>query len=506
MKRSAISAAALAFAFAPSVFAGAAAAQELHIALADDPGSLDPATNASFVGRVSLQSVCDKLFDIDAEGNVIPMLVESWDWADDNASVTLHLRQGVKFQDGTDFDADAVVYNIDRYKTMEGSRRRAELTVIDMVEKVDDATVVFHLTEPNVALLTQLTDRAGMMVSPAAAKAAKPEAFAVHPVCAGPYTLAEYNPQQTVVLKKFPDYWNADAFHFDKVVFSALPDSNVRLLNLRSGDLDVIERVPPSDIPSVEADPSLAIAYAPQPAYTTVQFNLSGPHANPDFANHPEVRDAFSLALDRDAINQVIFAGKYSAGNQMFPPSNQWYDKDFPVEPRNIEAAKAKLAEVGLDHTTLNLMISTSTENQAVAEMMKAMVSEAGITLNILPTEFISMRQQAAKGDFEAYMIGSSGRPDPDLNISLMLVCDTANNVGKYCNKELDDTLAAARATADVAKRKPLYDKAIAIIMKDKPAVYFNNPRSAYAFTSKLQNFETFPDAIIRLTGVSLAE
>ena len=366
--------------------------------------------------------------------------------------------------------------------------------------------MVFHLTDPNVALLTQLTDRAGMIVSPTAAEAATPEDFAAHPVCAGPYSVEEYNPQQTLVLKKFPDYWNADAFHFDKVVFSALPDSTVRLLNLRSGDLDLIERVPPSDIPSVEADPTLEIAYAPQPAYTTIQFNLTGPNANPDFANHPEVRDAFSLALDRDAINQVIFAGKYSAGNQMFPPTNQWYNKDIPVQPRDIEAAKAKMADAGVDHTTLNLLISTSTENQAVAEMMKAMVAEAGITLNILPTEFISMRQQAAQGDFEAYMVGSSGRPDPDLNISLMLLCDTANNVGKYCNQELDDTLAAARATADPAKRKPLYDKAIAIIMKDKPTIYFNNPRSAYAFTSKLQNFETFPDAIIRLTDVSMAE
>lgn len=485
---------------------GAAAAQDLTIGMRDDPGSLDPATNASFVGRVSLQSVCDKLFDIDTDGNLVPMLAEDWTWSDDSTEVTINLRQGVTFHDGTPFNADAVAYNVDRFQTLEGSRRRAELEVIEGVEVVDEHTVIFRLAQPNVALLTQMTDRAGMMVSPTAAEAATPEEFATAPVCAGPYVLAEYNPQETVVLERFEDYWNAENFHFDRVVFEALPDSNVRMLNLRSGDLDLVENVPPTDVPSLEAEEGIEVAFAEQPAYEMIMFNLDGPGADPDFAAHAEVRQAFSMALDRNAINQVVFGGRYNAGNQMFPPNSPWYNADYPVPERDVDGARALLAEAGVENPELDLMISTSPERQAVAEMMQAMVSEVGITLNILPTEFISMRQQAADGNFEAYVIGSSGRVDPDLNISLSLTCGTANNVANYCNEELDSLLAEARAISDSEERAPLYNEAIAMILQDQPVIYIHNARSAYAFTADLEGFQTYPDAIIRLEGVRFAE
>ncbi|MBM9595452.1 ABC transporter substrate-binding protein [Roseitranquillus sediminis] len=486
--------------------ATAASAQELRIGMRDDPGSLDPATNASFVGRVSLQSVCDKLFDIDPQGTLVPMLVESWEWADDKLSVTLNLRQGVTFQDGTTFDADAVKWNIERFKTMEGSRRAAELESIDAVEVVDDHTVVLRLAEPNVALLTQMTDRAGMMVSPAAYEDSTQEAFESAPVCAGPYSVAEYRPQEVVILEKFEDHWNADAFHFGTVRFVALPDSNVRLLNLRSGDLDLVENVPPADLPALEADGDIEIAFAEQPAYEMIMFNLEGSGADPDFAEHPEVRKAFSLALDREAINQVVFDGRYSAGNQMFPPTNPWYNEEYPVPARDVEAARALLAEAGVENPELDLLISTSPERLAVAEMMQAMVGEVGITLNVLPTEFISMRQQAADGNFEAYVIGSSGRVDPDLNISLTLRCGTANNVGGYCNEELDALLDEAKSLSDDAARKPIYDQIISMVMEEQPVVYIHNARSAYAHDADIEGFRTYPDAIIRLDDVRPAD
>jgi len=483
----------------------ALAASELHIGMRDDPGSLDPATNATFVGRVSLQSVCDKLVDIDPDGNLVPMLATSWDWSDDGTEVTLKLRDGVKFQDGTPFDADAVKFNLERYLTMEGSRRRAEISAIKEVTVVDPSTVKLTLGSPSVSLLTQFTDRAGMMVSPTAYKATTPEEFAKKPVCAGPYSVAEYRPQQDLTLEKFPDYWNAGAFSFDKLIYAAIPDGNVRLLNLKAGDLDLAENIAPTDVPSIESDSSLKVAIGDQPAYEMVLFNLNGPSANPDIAKYPEVRQAIDLAIDHDAINQVVFGGAYTTGNQPFPPSSPWYDPDYPVKPADPEAAKAKLESVGVSNLTFDLMISTDPIRQAVAEMEQSMLAAAGITMNILPTEFVSMREKASKGDFQAYVIGSSGRVDPDLNISLVLQSGTANNAGKYSNKELDDLLAQGRATADEAKRKEIYRKVTDIIMKDMPGIYLYNPRAAYAMKAGLDGFKPYPDGIIRLDGVSLA-
>jgi peptide/nickel transport system substrate-binding protein len=487
-------------------FGGAAFAEStLHIGIRDDPGSLDPATNATFVGRLALEPVCDKLVDIDTDGNTIPMLATSWDWSADGTAVTLHLRQGVKFQDGTPFNADAVKFNLDRYLTMKGSRRRAEIDAIKDVAVVDDNTVKLTLGAPSVALMSQFTDRAGMMVSPTAYKATTPDAFANKPVCAGPYSVSEYKPQQQVVLKKFADYWNAGAYHFDTLVYEPITDSNVRMLNVKSGDLDLAEYISPSDVPALESDSALKLAYGKQPAYEVVQFNLEGSGANPDVAKNAAVRQAFSLALDRKAINQVVFGGRYQAGNQPFPPSSMWYDKDFPVGDRDVAAAKAKLASVGLSSVTIDLMISTSPEREAEAEMMQSMLSEAGITLNIQPTEFVAMRQKAAKGDFQAYIVGSSGHTDPDLNIALLLECGQANDVGKYCNKQFDDLLQQGRAVADPAKRKAIYDKAIAVLMQDMPAVFLYNPSTIYAMKAGLDGFKPYSDGIVRLDGVSMA-
>ncbi|WP_454849458.1 ABC transporter substrate-binding protein [Rhizobium binxianense] len=482
----------------------ALAASELRIGLRDDAGSLDPATNATFVGRVSMQSICDKLVDIDVDGNLQPMLATKWDWSADGTVLTLTLRQGVKFQDGTDMDAEAVKFNLDRYLTMKGSRRRAELQVIKTVEVVDPSTVKITLSQPSVSLLTQMTDRAGMIVSPTAYKKTTPEEFAKAPVCAGPYKVVEYKPQDRIVLEKFPGHWRADQYHFDRLIYFALSDTNVRLLNLKAGDLDLAENIAPVDVPSLQGDPNIRTAVGEQPAYREVVFNLNGPHANPDIAKNAAVRQAFSLAIDRNAINQVVFGGGYTAGNQAFIPGTFWYDADYPVKPGDPEAAKAKLAEAGVSNVTLDLMISTAPEEQAVAETMQSMLAAAGITLNILPTEYVTLRDKTHNGEFQAYTVGSSGRVDPDLNLSLDYQCGQANNVGGYCNPELDKLFGEGRATPDQNERKKIYSKITDILMRDLPNVYIYNPTPTYAFKASIEGFKPYPDGIIRLEGVTM--
>jgi peptide/nickel transport system substrate-binding protein len=479
--------------------------RELNIGLGDDPGSLDPATNASFVGRVSLQSVCDKLVDIDVKGNLVPMLATAWDWAPDGKSVTLTLRQNVVFHDGEPFNAASVKFNLDRFLTMEGSRRRSEISVIDKVVVVDPYKVRLDLKEPSVSLLFQFTDRAGMMVSQKAYEATTPAKFATAPVCAGPFKLAEYKPQERVVIERFPQHWRANEYHFDKVVYEPIPDGNVRLLNVRAGQLDLVEQIPPNAVPSIEKEPNLKVSIGDQPAYQMLVFNLNnGPGANPDIAKHRQVREAISLAIDRKAINQVIAGGRYGTGNQPFPTTNPWYDERFPVLPRNVAAAKAKLKEVGLDKVTFEILVSTDPENQQVAQVMQAMLAEAGITMNIKAMEFISMRAAAARGAFQSYIVGSSGRVDPDLNISLTVLCGTANNVGKYCNEKLDAALAKARSKPDVEFRKAAYKEVMDIIMTDLPLLYLYNQKTPFAHKAGLKGFQAFPDGIIRLEGVSL--
>ncbi|WEX08379.1 ABC transporter substrate-binding protein [Chelativorans sp. AA-79] len=485
--------------------APASAQSVLNIALQDDPDTLDPATNWSFVGRHVLQSLCDKLVDIDAEGQIAPMLATSWEWSDDSKMLTFKLREGVTFHDGEPFNAEAVKYNLERALTMEISRRKAEISSIDSVEAVDEHTVQITLKEPSVPLLAALSDRAGMMISPKAGEELG-ENFTSSPVCSGPYKFVEHVAQDRIVLEKFADYYNAGDYHFDQLVFRGMPDSNVRLLNLRSGQMDLIERLAATDVASVKSESNLAVSPVVGLGYYGITFDIGGEGANLDIAQKQAVREAFSLAIDRNAINQVVFEGQFATGNQPFPPSSFYYDKDNPVPERDVEAARAKMQEAGVDEVELELLVPTDPERQQVAQIIQAMVGEIGIKMEIKPTELMTLLDIARQGKFQAHLVGWSGRVDPDLNITPMLACGAAGNDAHYCNEELDAVLAEARAVADPETRKAKYKEAVEILLHDLPIVYLYHSQWIFAHNAKLQGFNPYPDGIIRLVGVTMAE
>src|SRR5215204_7526824 len=214
----------------------------LRIGLAEDPDILDPTTARTYVGRIVFASFCDKLFDIDEKLNIVPQLALSHETSADGKTVTIRLRPGVKFHDGEPLDAEAVKFSLERHLNSQGSFRRPELAALDTIEVVDPLTVRLLLKTPFSPLLSQLTDRAGMIVSPKAAKEAG-DRFGQKPVCAGPFRFMERLQQDRIVVERFPDYWNKDNVHIDKITYVPIVDQTVRLANLKSGQLDLIERV-----------------------------------------------------------------------------------------------------------------------------------------------------------------------------------------------------------------------------------------------------------------------
>src|ERR1700722_10500596 len=204
--------------------ASAQAGGTLRIGMQDDPDALDPARGGTFAGRIVFASLCDKLVDLTPDLKFAPQLATNWSWSADGKALTLTLRDGVKFQDGEPFDADAVRANIERYRTAPESNRKGELRPVTGVEVIDPKTVRIVLSQPYAPLIAVLSDRAGMMGSPKAL-AALGKDFATHPVCAGPFSFVERVPQDRMVLERFPGYWNAGAIHLDRVVFRPIPDS-----------------------------------------------------------------------------------------------------------------------------------------------------------------------------------------------------------------------------------------------------------------------------------------
>jgi peptide/nickel transport system substrate-binding protein len=487
-----------------ATLAGAASAQTLRIGLAEDPDMLDPTLARTFVGRIVFAGLCDKLFDITPDLKIVPQLATGYSWADDKKSVTLKLRDGVVFHDGEKFDAEAVKFNIERHLTMPGSVRKGEIAPVSGVEVVDPLTVKLTLSSTFAPLLAQLTDRAGMMVSPKAAKEAG-DKFATKPVCAGPFKFAERVAQDRIVLEKFDKYWNKDHFHFDKVVYQPIPDAAVRLANLQSGGLEFVERVAPTDYTKLKQGAQLKTSEITELGYQGITVNVgNGPKGEGPLAKQPKLREALDLAIDRAALNQVVFEGLYEPGNQWVPPSNPFYVKNLPVRQRDIAKAKQLMKEAGLSNVTLDFMVPNDTQQQQVAQVLQAMVAEAGINLNIRATEFASSLNFAEKGEFELYLLAWSGRTDPDGNLYNFHVCKQALNYAGYCNEEVDREIKAGRQVEAVPERMKHYEKVAADIVRDHPIIYVYHRKWLYAHTPKLTGYTPFPDGLVRLTDLQL--
>jgi peptide/nickel transport system substrate-binding protein len=484
--------------------AHAFAGTTLRIGLAEDPDILDPTLARTYVGRIVFSALCDKLFDIDEKLNIVPQLALSYETSADGKAMTIKLRPGVKFQDGEPFDADAAKFSIDRHLSFPGSFRKSELASVDHVEVVDPLTIKLVLKVPYSPLIAQLTDRAGMMVSPKAAKEAG-DKFGLHPVCAGPYKFVERVQQDRMVFEKFTDYWNKDNVFIDRIVYQPIVDATVRLANLKSGSLELIERVLATDIKDVRGDSNLVLSTAPGLGYVGLTININNDKNKGPLSQSEKVRQALDLSIDREALNQAVFNGEFTPGNQWVSPQHPFYQKAFPVRPRNLDKAKALLKEAGISlPITVDMMVTKGAENEAVAQVIQSMAAEAGFDLKIRLIEFATSFKDAQAGNFQVFQIGWSGRIDPDGNSYIFLHSGAPQDDGGYTNPAADKLLDDGRLTSDPAQRKAIYEKLTGIILNDEPIIYLYHGTLLIAHSKKLEGYRQMPDGLVRVVGLKL--
>ena len=482
-----------------------AQAQTLRFGLAEDPDVLDPTLARTFVGRIVFSALCDKLFDIDENLNIVPQLATSYQWSADSKALTLKIRQGVTFHDGEKLDAAAVKFNIERHKNMAGSNRKGELAPVASVDVVDPSTVRLNLSAPFAPLLAQLADRAGMMVSPKAAQA-EGDKFGTHPVCSGPFKFVERVAQDRIVLERYANYWNKDQIHLDKIVYLPITDSTVRLANLKSGQLDFIERMAPSDVPQLKTDTRFTIAKITEIGYQGITINLGKSdlaQKNP-LGKDPRVREAFELSLDRQGIVDVAMDGEATVGNQWVSPSNPFYAKNVPIPKRDVAKAKQLLQAAGVPNPSFTLMTPTTSDTQKIAQVVQSMAKEAGFDVKIQSTEFATSLNMADKGEFEAYVLAWSGRADPDGNIFSFEGCKQPLNYAGYCKPEVEELLKRSRTALDPAERKKVYGELAAILLKDRPIVYLFHRHWLWAYSNKVSGFHPLPDGLVRVQGLKM--
>ncbi|MCS6931409.1 MAG: ABC transporter substrate-binding protein [Acetobacteraceae bacterium] len=480
-------------------------AQHLRIALREDPDILDPTLARTYVGRIVFTAICDKLFDINERLEIVPQLATGHRW-EDPRTLIVTLRDGVRFHDGERMDAAAVVHSLNRHLNLQGSFRRGEISIITAIEAVDPLTVRIRLSAPSAAFLSQLTDRAGMILSPRAADAAGRD-FGLRPVCAGPFRFVERVAQSRIVVERFNDYWNRDAIHLERVTFLPIPDNNARIANLQSGAVEFGERMEPDHVEMVARNPRLRVVQVDELGYQGIQYNVNnGPRAQTPFGQNPRVREAFELAIDRAAINQVVYGGAYVPTAQAVPPANPFHIREFTPEPRNVARARQLLQQAGVQlPVRVELTVPNNQDLRQVGEVIQAMVREAGFDLRINAMEFASALQASQRGDFETFLLGWSGRVDPDGNIWAFVHSQGGQNDGRYSNPEVDRLLDAARTELDPERRRALYAQVWQISLRqDRHRMYLWHRRNIFIHSTRLSGYVPVPDGMIRFQGMRL--
>lgn len=483
---------------------GGLAQQVLRVGLNEDPDTLDPDLARTYVGRIVFAGICDKLFEITPELGIVPQLATGYEVSADGLMLTIGIRSGVLFHDGTLLDAAAVKYNLDRSKDLPGSNRASEIAQLESVEVLDENTVALHLSQPFAPLIAQLADRAGMMISPAAAEELG-EQFGNSPVCAGPFRFVDRVAQDRIVIERFADYWDADRIHLDRVIYLPIPDTSVRLANLQSGDLDLIERPAPSDLVAMRNDPQLVIPSVASLGYQGIEINMANPEQRPEpLASSQLVREALDYAIDRNIINQVVFDGEFLTGNQPVPPTSPWYMAEYPQIERDVERARALLTEAGFDRVAFELMVSNNPQSIRLGEVVQSLASEAGFDISLRATEFATALDLQDEGLFETFQVGWSGRLDPDGNIHQYQTCEGALNQTGFCDAEVDRLLNEARAVSDNEARAALYRDAALQYLPNRHIIYLYHQQLFFPHNVRVQGFQAFPDGILRWQDVTL--
>ena len=465
--------------------------------------TMDPHLSTAAVDRQVYQSVFDTLVRLNPELNLQPGLAQSWEQPDPTTLV-FKLRSGVKYHDGEPFNAASVRANVERMQNHPKSLRKAELADVASVEAVDETTVKFNLKQPSSPLLSLLTDRAGMMVSTKAAEAAGDD-FARNPVGTGPFKFVEWVKDDRLVARKFDQYWDKDADgvqlpYLDEVIYKPIPDGNQRLTSVRTNTVDIIDFPNSKDVPSMRNSQDPKYLEIPGLAFRYIQFNVE----RPPFDNKA-VREAVAWSLDREAINKAVFFDAGQPAQQAIPPSSWAFDPSFKPFTRDVDKAKAKLAESGIQNPRFSALVTNTPEERQLAEVYKEQLADVGLQMDVELLEFATLLDRSNRSDFTAIVLQWSGRPDPDGNTFGYFHSKGAQNRGKYSNPRTDELLERARTTYDQNERKALYGEMNKVLAEDVPMVFVQHRPEIKIMAPKLENFPHVPDGMMRFAQVWLA-
>ena len=475
----------------------------LRVGFYIEAATMDPHLSGSKIDRQVYHNLYEPLLVLDLKLGLRPGLAESWQQVDPKTLV-FKLQRGVKFHDGTDFNAEVAKFNFNRMKTDPKSVRKGETANIESVDVVDSHTIRLNLRRPDASLLAALTDRAGMMVSPKVVQERGPDFERnARGAGTGPFEFVEWVKDDHILLRRNDNYWNKQAGpYLDQIRYRPIPDDTVKLASLQSGEIDVMDYVQPRDVAAVKADKNVVVVDVPSLA----SFGYLMNHTKAPF-NNKALRQAVVSALDIDQIVKAVWLGVGVPSNGPIPPSSWAYDSTIPTEKRDLAKVKAKLAEGGqpsgftFSVTTNNIPI-----NVQEAEVMQAQLAEAGITMKIKLVDSAALLSDGNNKNYEMISYQWSGRPDPDGNTFQFF--KTAQGISLnwsgVSNPKIDALLDKSREVSDRNERQKIFSDLTRLLHEEATMAFIVHPIEPKAFNPRVQGYEPIPDGMMRFKNVWL--
>ena len=501
--------------------ATAASAKTLIYCSEGSPENFTPALNTTGTSLDAARPVFNQLVEFErGSTNVVPGLAEKWEFSDDGLTIVFHLRKGVKFHSGVngfkptrDLNADDVLFSFFRqskddhpYHKISGGAydyySDMEMpTLIKSLEKVDDLTVKLVLSEPNAPILANLAmDFATIQSAEYAdflSKAGKPDQFDQIPVGTGPYSFVTYQKDAVIRFKAFPDYWGGKS-KIDDLVYAITPDSTSRYAKLKKGECQIAFGPNPADLEAISKDKDLVLLSQTGLNVAYWAFNL----LKPPFEKK-EVRQAFSMAIDKAAILKDVYQGAGQPAKNLIPPTIWSYnDKvvDYAYDPakaKELLKATGVTGPLEIDLWYMPKQRPYNPNGKRIGEMMQADLAKIGVTAKLVTYEWGEYRKRMQQGEHMTGQLGWTGdNGDPD-NFFFLLGCQAARiggqNHSKWCNKEFDDRLNQAKKLTDKAARTKLYEEMQQIAHDDAPMLYIAHSVVFEATTKAVKDYKISP-------------
>ncbi|NKK42616.1 ABC transporter substrate-binding protein [Rhizobium leguminosarum bv. viciae] len=434
----------------------AEAAGVLTIGRREDSTTFDPIKTAQNIDFWVFSNVYDVLIRVDKSGKLLePGLAESWSVSPDGTTYTFKLRDA-KFSDGSPITAEDAAYSLLRIRDDEGSLWSESYQVIDTATQGEDArTLVVKLKTLSAPFLASLAMPGASILSKKGLESIGAEAYAENPIASGAFELKEWRRGDRVILKKNPNFWEADRVKLDGVEWISVPDDNTRILNVQAGQLDAALFVPFSRVAELKKNPELVVTQDTSTREDHLLINQEhGPLAM------KEVRVALDMAIDKQAIVDTVTFGLGEIANSYIPNGALYHDDKALQRPYDPEKAKQMLADAGAAALALNFVVDAGNEvDEQIAVLLQQQLAKAGVTANLQKVDASQSWDMLVAGDYDlSVMYWTNDVIDPDQKTTFVLGHDSnMNYMTRYHNERVKKLVADARLEMDPAKREAMY-------------------------------------------------